>query len=369
MILHQNNAFILNWFAGIGLCLFSPAIPADAGGWLDGGVSQATDTLAGGSHAPITFNDQIATPQLNQLNVYAEQLLDQDAADWGFGGRLDLMFGGDSRYTQAAGLDDKLLPRHGPGIEDLAIPQAYVEIKSPFRRGLSAKLGHFYTLAGQEAVAAPNNFFYSHAYAMQYGEPFTHTGLLLSDAVNDNYTLSAGAVNGWDNFSHDLATWDFLGNLSWTGDSAANSVAWSVITGGDGRADRAGRSLSSLVVSHRFSGGFRYALQQDFAAQQGGNTPRAAFWYGVNQYLFYEINPRASAGLRAEWFRDNNGTRVNPGKPGDYLALTAGLNYKPVRWLSCRPELRYDWSDAGLPYASQTRRQQFELAVDFIAAF
>ena len=40
------------------------------------------------------------------------------------------------------------------------------------------KLGHFYTPIGYEVVPANGNFFYTHAYTMQYGEPFTHTGVL-----------------------------------------------------------------------------------------------------------------------------------------------------------------------------------------------
>jgi hypothetical protein len=56
------------------------------------------------------------------------------------------------------------------------MPQAYVETNLPIGKGLSVKVGHFYTLLGYEVVTAPDNFFYSHSYSMQYGEPFTHWG-------------------------------------------------------------------------------------------------------------------------------------------------------------------------------------------------
>jgi hypothetical protein len=61
--------------------------------------------------------------------------------------------------------------------------------------------------------------------------------------------------------------------------------------------------------------------------------------------------------MRAEWFRDNNGTRVfypirnalTGGAPaaggfaGNFWALTWGLNWFPrANWM-VRPELRYDW--------------------------
>ena len=59
-------------------------------------------------------------------------------------------------------------------------------------------MGHFYTIIGYEVVPATGNFFYSHAYTMYYGEPFTHTGALAEFAVNDQWTVYGGWVNGWD---------------------------------------------------------------------------------------------------------------------------------------------------------------------------
>ncbi len=80
-----------------------------------------------------------------------------------------------------------------------------------------------------------------------------------------------------------------------------------------------------------------------------------------------------AAGVRGEWFRDQNGFRVcSPGRvaaatSGDgtsyaiggqvnnstcnygggasYYAVTAGVNWKPLKWLNIRPNVRYDWVD------------------------
>ena len=32
-------------------------------------------------------------------------------------------------------------------------------------------------------------------------------------------------------------------------------------------------------------------------------------------------------------------------QPASYYAFTAGLNYKPMKWLTLRPNVRYDWVD------------------------
>ncbi|MDF0677797.1 MAG: outer membrane beta-barrel protein [Nitrosomonas sp.] len=51
-------------------------------------------------------------------------------------------------------------------------------------------------------------------------------------------------------------------------------------------------------------------------------------WYGINQYLLYDISNQAfGAGLRFEWFHDQNGTRVmGDGNDEDFIGVTAGLN-------------------------------------------
>jgi hypothetical protein len=341
------------------------------GGWLSMGGTYLTSNPDDHSNTPITFNDRSGEFQLNQVNLYLEKPLDMEARYWNFGGRVDLMFGTDSRFTQATGLDDKWIDPNDLRFYDLALPQAYLEVFAPFGNGLTAKIGHFYTILGEEVVMAPNNFFYSHAYTMQYGEPFTHTGALFSYALTENFTLNAGSVAGWDNFDKNLANWNFLGGISWTNDEATSAVSWSVISGDTDDVTDANRTVSSLTLSHSFTDKLQYVFQHDFGFQeQAAATGQDAFWYGINQYLIYDFSDSFSAGLRGEWFRDANGTRVIAGNRGDYFALTAGLNWKPQGWLTLRPEIRYDWADTKFnPYIHQSKDHQLQLAMDVVIEF
>ena len=50
---------------------------------------------------------------------------------------------------------------------------------------------------------------------MQYGEPFTHTGMLASKPFNDNWTWYAGIVNGWNDFDCRQPR-NFLGGVTYT---------------------------------------------------------------------------------------------------------------------------------------------------------
>jgi len=47
---------------------------------------------------------------------------------------------------------------------------------------------------------------------MQYAEPFTHTGVLFSYPLTGNVTLTAGAVNGWDNWDMNPERFSGLGD-------------------------------------------------------------------------------------------------------------------------------------------------------------
>ena len=184
------------------------------GGWVSVGVTYSTDNPGNHNNFPITFNDRSTEVQMNQLYLYMERLVNLESANWDFGGRFDFLYGTDARFTQASGLDDKLINEENSRFYDIAFPQAYLEIFAPVGNGITAKLGHFYTIIGYEVVTAPDNFFYSHAYTMQYAEPFTHTGALFNYSINDNLSINAGAVLGWDNFDEDVGNWNFLGGLT-----------------------------------------------------------------------------------------------------------------------------------------------------------
>ena len=342
------------------------------GGWLSSGLTSNLEDFSRHNNFLITFNDRSSELQLNQLNIFLQKNVDLEATSWDLGGRVDLMYGADSRFTQTLGWDRGLTHQESTtNLYDLAIPQVYLEVSAPFGRGVNAKIGHFYTILGQEVVSAPNNFFYSHAYSMQYGEPFTHSGVLFSYALNDNFTLTSGAVSGWDNFNEAFITGNYLGGISWTNDAATDTVSMSIITGTIDHLSSDQRTLSSLVISHSFGNKFRYVFQHDFAYQfQNVQYEKNVHWYSLGSYLFYDLTETWAAGIRGEWFRDDNGTRLTLGVPGSYYEVTAGINWKPNSRFSVRPELRYDQAQARInAYNDHQSQYQITVALDVVVNF
>ena len=348
----------------------------EVGGWASAGITYASHNGNHQSNAPISFNDRNNEFQLNQLNLFIERAVNTEGNVWDIGGRVDFMFGTDARNTHATGFDNQILGSTGNKTfneYDIAFPQAYAEIFAPIGNGLTAKIGHFYTNIGYEVVTAPDNFFYSHAYTMLYAEPFTHSGALLTYKVNDNISVSAGAVTGWDNFDRNGGDWSFLGGASWTSDDEKTSAAVSLITGENGDDSIAqNTTMYSVVISHDFNDNLHYVFQHDFGTQENGaGAGDDSDWYGINQYLTYDVNDKVGLGLRGEWFSDSDG-RVSGSYGANYYAVSAGVNYTPISWLKFRPEVRYDWADtngAGNAYDNGNENDEISLAMDMIVTF
>lgn len=355
---------------------FMKDLGLNIGGWFSFGATYNDDNPDNNFNTPVRFNDRHGEFQGNQFNLFIERSVNTEGDSWDLGFRADVMFGTDARFTQATGLDDELIDDKDLRFYKLAFPQFYLEGFAPLLNGITAKVGHFYTIIGNEVVTSPDNFFYSHAYAMLYAEPFTHTGALLSTPVNDNLSVTAGAVLGWDNFSVDTDIWNFLGGVSWTSDSKATSITITAIQGAvSEERPNDDRWLYSVVLSHDIADKLHYLVQHDHGREEFTGPDKNAEWYGVNQYLIYDLNDQVSAAIRAEWFRDDDGTRVpnassDTGFSGDFYAVSAGVNWSPLSWLKVRPEVRYDWFDGeGDPYGDGTESGQFTVASDVILTF
>lgn len=402
------------------------------GGWLETSVGANLNASHDAFNGPVTFNDRTAEVQMNQLYFYLQKAVNISGDSFDIGGRADFMYGTDAIFTQAygnpsfdptttaatGGRGDWDLYLSGDRFYGVALPQAYAELNLPIGNGIDVKLGHFYTPIGYEVVTSPDNFFVTKPYTMQYGEPFTHTGMLASYTVNPNWAVSAGAVTGsgtggWDgNFNKNVGNWSFLGGATWTSDDAGTSLALTSTAGEQSEVNSSKWAMYSLVGKHNFTDKLHYIIQHDHgfadnvatgnaSAAKGEVATQNAEWYGINQYLIYDVTDKLSAGLRAEWFRDNNGFRVNgPGRcvagaqpngsnttcgaawggyygnnaaflsqGSGYYALTAGVSYKATKWLNLRPNVRWDHSDQVKAFAGGNSHDQVLFTADAVITF
>jgi len=302
----------------------------DFGGWTEFGYSNKSDGV---------FETHPHHFDLQQLNMYVEKLAD-GSEGWGWGGRVDVMYGTDAQNTQSFGNHahrfDYLQSDFNHGVYGWAIPQLYAEVA---HENLSVKVGHFYTLLGYQVVPATGNFFYSIPFTFNFGEAFTHTGALATYKASDTVTVYGGYTLGWDTgFDQLHGGSNFLGGSSV---KVTDSLTATFITT-IGNLGWIGEGYShSLVLDWVINDKWEYVFQSD-TLRTNRNPYQAAGdkfdTVGVNQYLYYTFCPKLKAGGRVEWWKAD-GT--------SYQEITGGFNIMPTANLRIRPEVRYQWSPGG----------------------
>ena len=207
------------------------------GGWLEQGFTANFSSPNNRENAPVLFNDRSNDYRLNQLYFFAEKSVLPNRRKWDLGGRIDVLLGTDARFLTVPGLEQHQdrTPKWNSETDDygIAIPQAYVNVAVPWRNGVSIKAGHFYSPAGYETAAAPENFFYSHSYTYLYGEPFTFTGALLTSQPNNRVKWQLGYTNGWDVFDSPSDEYGILAGLTLLTADQRTSLAATMTAGKD----------------------------------------------------------------------------------------------------------------------------------------
>jgi len=376
-------------------------------GWLAQSYTWNTASPNDRWNGPVTWTDRSNEYQLNQLYLFAEKTTDTEGCGFDLGGRIDFLWGTDNRFTTASGLETRAQfqqPKWSTyRFYGLAMPQAYVEAAY---NDLKVKVGHFYAPVGYEVVPTTGNFFPNLPYTFQYGEPFTFTGVHAIYALNDKTSIGAGLTQGWDNFDNSTPNTGGFVTYAETFESGASLAYAAVFTN---EPTQSGifrqRYLQTVAYSrplNRISERLTYVAQSDFGFQNDALlNGDDAKWYGLNQYLFYKVSDCMTYGVRAEWFRDQDGYRVggflggtNPvpgdvsagslrglpltrsGYTGSFYEVTFGANWKYSANTTVRPYARFDWfsgtSTGGpgtLPFADGNGNSQTLLGFDVVTLY
>lgn len=372
-------------------------------GWLAQSYTWNTASPNDRWNGPVTWTDRSNEYQLNQLYMFAEKTTNTEGCGFDIGGRIDFLYGTDNRFTTASGLETRAQfqqPKWSTfRFYGLAMPQAYVDLAY---NDWKVKVGHFYAPVGYEVVPTTGNFFPSLPYTFQYGEPFTFTGLHATYAITEKSTIGGGITQGWDNLDARTPNTGFFATYAETFEDGG-AFAYTAVASNE-QTQTAGlfrqRYLQTAVYSRplkRISDRLTYVAQSDFGFQNDAlANGDDAKWYGLNQYLFYKVSDCMTYGIRAEWFRDQDGYRVggflgttNPpvgslrGLPtdrsnylGSFYEVTVGANWKYSANTTVRPYARFDWfsgvngnGNALRPFADGNGQSQTLLGFDVVTLF
>ncbi|XZE18722.1 outer membrane beta-barrel protein [Pirellulaceae bacterium SH449] len=344
----QDNWFLMRTLSGTHMGDFLRTRRIQVYGWTEGSF---TASSASRNQLPMGFNYRANDFVMNQNWLRVERVVETDSNSPSFGFLADTILpGSDYRFTLARGLADDQTGSHG--IDPV---QFYAQMYFPnVAQGLDLKMGRFFGQYGVESIAAVETPFVSRAYNFIYN-PFTHTGLLATLQLNDNWSVQNGIVTGSDIFFDSASEPTYIGSVNWESDSKDTSILLATIFG-SGRfnqaEDFANPRVFNLVFSQKLIQDLTYTLDALYGYQTDVPGIGTANWYAFVNYLNYQWSERWSGTTRLEFFNDIDGDRT--GFEGLYTALTTGLTYKPRNGILIRPELRYDYNDSSRPFEDKS---------------
>lgn len=330
------------------------------GGWTNVGYHTANTNR--------NFNNYDNRVQLQQQWLFAEKVAD-GSNGLGFGGRMDYLYGTDAPDTQAFGIANNHWDNSwdNGGAYGHAIPQLYGEVAYG---KLSAKVGHFFTIVGNEVVAATGNFFYSRQFTFYNSEPFTHTGLLTSYKMDDDTTLWNGYVTGWDSAFEDNGD-AYIGGFSRALSDNTSLIYTTTLGrfnnnfGGVGLNERG--QLHSMILTYGLSDKLKYINQNDYLHTNDATGLGVRNTFGSIHYLIYQLNDKVGLGTRLEWF--NISSESSGVKNADLYNMTYGINYRLNQNMIVRPEVRQVWDKERLGFNENGGSSQTFLGMDGIFTF
>ena len=359
------------------------------GGWADAGIVMSN---AKNSNLPDTYNLIPNHPQLDQLILFAQKMVDttqKEHSDWGF--YLSGLYGIDYRFTAATSyFSDQLSHRNNLYGFDPVLNWGEVYLPK-VADGTVIQFGRYISPIDIEAQLSNQNYLYSHS--IMFGvDPYTYTGINAQVRVNKCFEYMLGVTAGNE-------------NSPWSGASNANLealIGWNAADNKDslwggldswtpsGRAVRGhdDEQIANFVWGHVFNPKLHMQTQayymwewgalvggtpitgpaQPFAGSGVGNAiPGKAYAIGFVNNMEYKVNKNDYITVRSGFLSDPQGWRT--GAATDYSDITVGYSHLFARTYWIRPEIRWDHSYGAASWDNGTLKNLFSLAGDIIIRF
>ncbi|HEX5223014.1 MAG TPA: outer membrane beta-barrel protein [Verrucomicrobiae bacterium] len=288
---------------------------------------------------------------LNVFQLTVSKALDE--SEWASGYRADLWFGPDANSLNTASL--------GATVQDIAIRQAYVALRTPVGNGIDWKVGVFDTILGYETLESGNNPNMTRSYGFTL-EPTTQTGLLASYRFTESIEVKGGIVNTVGptiNSRSDVESYKaYTGAIALTAPSdwgwlAGSSLYGGILVGFDNFANAGaggtrdnyyvGATVNTPVTGLKAGISFDYAHMWDGATTASVISPAFAAavdnQYAWALYLSYQATEKMSLHGRAETIREQGDVA---GTDNEAYALTGTVQYNLWENVISRVEVRWD---------------------------
>jgi hypothetical protein len=333
-----------------------------------------------------------------------------------FGFTFEANYGRNAQFARTQGWDMHW-DVNSPGDDDLAkaqrdkqkflaVPNIAATAYLPYGPGITAMAGVFGPALGYEIppnIRAARNPFGSKSYAF-VSEPGTVGGVLLGTRLYNGESgilgTELGVVQGWNNLRDNNDSKSLMGAVRWRTADMQSWIDYEFIVGDEQNdsfsdvqaptsrlvsPDGQFKQQHSLNGWHRFDPKWSMGAELVYGHQDGDGKASTvdiidgpgfdgAHWWGANAVLTYQQRPDLSWSVRAEHFADPDGFILLPVSTarGDFNALTAGLRYDLNKYISLRPEVRYDVFDGDnddQPFGNGRDRSQLSGLVEALIYF
>jgi len=327
-----------------------------------------------------------------------------DESEWASGYKVDLWFGPDANTL---GTGSAFSGDVGNENADLAIKQAYVALRTPVGNGIDWKIGVFDTIIGYESSESPNNPNFTRSYGYTI-EPTTHTGLLGTYRVCEEFSLSAGVANTFgpqingrahpnaggglssgpkaESYKTYMASIALTAPQSW-GWAAGSTAYAGVINGfndpgslsntgqGNQTSWYSGATLATPVTGLKCGASFDYLDSHSTGAAAIGHDA-----YAIGAYASYQATEKLSLHARGELLTSQDpGTGVFAplgavaGKDNSQIwAFTGTVQYDLWQNVISRLEFRWDHGDEAKYFGGTTpnsRKNAYMVAANVVYKF
>ena len=341
-------------------------------GHVEGSYTYNFDKPAGGINIGRVFDFEHDELRLNQLNLTVERAVDVTKKQWDVGFRTEWIYGADAGLIHSNGLFDWYDGPRDPQ-NQFDLNQAYVDVAVPIGNGLRLRAGKWVTLMGWETINPTTVPLYSRSFLFGFAIPFTHTGVLGTYALNDQWSLDLGVIRGWEQSLEDNNDGlSYIGRVSWTGTDKKTSAYLTLITGPEQVDEESNfRTVIDAILAYAATEQLALAINGDYGIEQDLPGIGDAQWYGLAGYAAYKVNDRFTLNGRAEWFNDDDGSR---GIGTSVYEVTLGVTVTPFpndtigSNFKVRPEIRWDFADDEI-FDGGTDDSQFTLALDAYFTF
>ena len=299
-------------------------------------------------NSPLLLNTMHTGAQGNQLYIAGGKKVDgRKGLD--VGGTVSATWGSDAWIVQTRGLEVTAKDPHGWGSRDYygAIDQAYMEAE--YGRW-NVKAGKIHAPFGSSRYTATDNFFYSWASTAAIA-PHVAGGAYATYKVNNQLSVMSGWITPGE-IGYGTKYNGGLGGVNWQATSKLN--VFYVFTYAENKYGAPTEEFyHTLLTTYQYSKRLKFVFEWTFVNIKGyaggghGIRPdqdedgggKIAAGYGINNEVIYCLNKNWSLGGRFGLLSDNGFATGS-----EWYTVALGANWTPNKWLTVKPELRYDWT-------------------------